>query len=154
MKLLLLRVLRILMRYCEQQKGTQGFRVFLHTSASIFRFLFNRIIKLNYFLFQHWKWSTKYFLCSAYYYYLTQDCWREMFHAKRLLKHFCWTPFVQNLHFLHAWCSWIRALRYDYERNQQDATLQVYLLFLVSSTCFGWCFRLSSETLDCIYIIW
>jgi hypothetical protein len=28
------------------------------------------------------------------------------------------------------------------------------LLFLVSSTCFGWCFCPSSGALDCIYSIW
>jgi hypothetical protein len=43
---------------------------------------------------------------------------------------------------------------YSYESNQQDATLQVNLLFQVSSTCFGQCFRLSSGKLDCIYSIW
>ena len=43
---------------------------------------------------------------------------------------------------------------YYYERNQQDATVQVDLLFLVSSTCFGRCFRPSSGALDCIYSIW
>jgi hypothetical protein len=37
--------------------------------------------------------------------------------------------------------------------NQQDANIQVNLLFLVSSTCFGRCFRPSSEALDCIYSI-
>ena len=42
----------------------------------------------------------------------------------------------------------------NYESNQQDATVQVNLLFLVSSTCFGRCFRLSSGALDCIYSIW
>jgi len=40
---------------------------------------------------------------------------------------------------------------YDYENNQQDATTQINLLFLVSSTCFGQCFRPSSGALDCIY---
>jgi len=30
----------------------------------------------------------------------------------------------------------------------------LYLLFLVSSTCFGRCFCPSSGTLDCIYSIW
>jgi hypothetical protein len=44
--------------------------------------------------------------------------------------------------------------RFNYESNQQDATIQVNLLFLVSSTCFGRCFRPSSEALDCIYSIW
>jgi len=42
----------------------------------------------------------------------------------------------------------------NYECNQQDATIQINLLFLVSSTCFGRCFRPSSGTLDCIYSIW
>jgi len=51
MEILMLRVLRILMRYCEQQKGAQVFRVFLYTNASIFRFLFNRNITLYCFLF-------------------------------------------------------------------------------------------------------
>jgi hypothetical protein len=32
--------------------------------------------------------------------------------------------------------------------------MQVNLLFLVSSTCFGRCFRLSSGARDCIYSIW
>ena len=36
----------------------------------------------------------------------------------------------------------------------QVATIQVNLLFLVSSTCFGRCFRPSSGALDCIYSIW
>jgi len=38
-----------------------------------------------------------------------------------------------------------------YESNQQDATIQVNLLFLVNSTCFGPCFLPSSGALDCIY---
>jgi len=42
----------------------------------------------------------------------------------------------------------------DYESNQQDATTQVILLFLVSSTCFGRCFRPPSGALDCIYSTW
>jgi len=41
-----------------------------------------------------------------------------------------------------------------YESNQQDATIQVNLLFLVSSTCFRWCFCPSSGALDCVYSIW
>jgi len=41
----------------------------------------------------------------------------------------------------------------NYESNKQDATIQVNLLFLVSSTCFGRCFRPSSGALDCIYSI-
>jgi len=32
----------------------------------------------------------------------------------------------------------------DYESNQQDGTIQVNLLFLVGSTCFGRCFHPSS----------
>ena len=48
-----------------------------------------------------------------------------------------------------TWSSRIRASWYNYEYNQRDATIWVYLLFLVSSTCFWWCFRPSSETLDC-----
>jgi hypothetical protein len=42
----------------------------------------------------------------------------------------------------------------NHERNQQYATIQVNLLFLVSSTCFGRCFRPSSGALDCICRIW
>jgi len=38
--------------------------------------------------------------------------------------------------------------------NQQDATIQVNLLFLVRSTCFGRCFRPSPGALDCSYSIW
>jgi len=50
------------------------------------------------------------------------------------------------------WRSSIRAVSwYNYESNQQDATIQVNLLFLVSSTCFGRCFRPSSGALHCIY---
>jgi len=41
----------------------------------------------------------------------------------------------------------------NYERNKQDATIQVNLLFLVSSKCFGRCLRPSSGALDCIYSI-
>jgi hypothetical protein len=44
--------------------------------------------------------------------------------------------------------------KYDYEINQQDATIQVNLLFLFGSTCFGRCFRPSSGALDCIYSFW
>jgi hypothetical protein len=51
MNVLLLRVLRILMRHCEQPEGAQVFRVFLFASASIFRFPFNRNITLYCFLF-------------------------------------------------------------------------------------------------------
>jgi len=43
---------------------------------------------------------------------------------------------------------------YYYKSNQQDATIQVNLSRLVSSTCFGRCFRPSSGALDCIYSIW
>jgi len=42
----------------------------------------------------------------------------------------------------------------NYESNQQDATIQVNLLFLVSYTCFGRCFCPSSGELDSIYSIW
>jgi hypothetical protein len=35
-----------------------------------------------------------------------------------------------------------------YESNQQDATLQVNLLFLISPTCFRRCFRPPSGALD------
>ena len=49
------------------------------------------------------------------------------------------------------WRSWIRPSWYNYESNQPDATIQVNLLFLVSSTCFRRCFRPSSGALDCIY---
>jgi hypothetical protein len=42
----------------------------------------------------------------------------------------------------------------DYESNQQDATIQVNVLFLDGSTCFGQCFRQSSGALDCIYSFW
>jgi len=40
-----------------------------------------------------------------------------------------------------------------YENNQQDATVLVNLLFLVSCTYVGRCFRPSSGTLDCFYSI-
>jgi len=42
----------------------------------------------------------------------------------------------------------------NYESSQQDANIQVNLLFVVSSTCFGRCFRPSSGALNCIYSIW
>jgi len=42
----------------------------------------------------------------------------------------------------------------NYESNQQDATIYVNLLFLVTSICFGRCFRPPTGTLDCIYSIW
>jgi hypothetical protein len=42
----------------------------------------------------------------------------------------------------------------NYQNDPQDATIQVNLLFLVNSTCFGQCFRPSSGTPDCIYSIW
>jgi len=38
--------------------------------------------------------------------------------------------------------------RFVYKSNQQDATIQINLLFLVGSTCFGRCFRPSSGALD------
>ena len=38
----------------------------------------------------------------------------------------------------------------NYENNQEDATMQAKLLFLVSSTGFGRCFHPSSGALDCI----
>jgi hypothetical protein len=44
-------------------------------------------------------------------------------------------------------------LWYNYESNQQDATVQVNLYFLVSSACFGRCFHPSSGAQDCIYSI-
>jgi len=49
---------------------------------------------------------------------------------------------------------WEDNIQMDYKSNQQDATIQVNLLFLVSCTCFGRCFRPSSGALDCIYSIW
>ena len=42
----------------------------------------------------------------------------------------------------------------NYESNQQGAIIQVNLLFLVSSSCFGQCFRPTPGALDCIYSIW
>ena len=42
----------------------------------------------------------------------------------------------------------------NYESKQQDATMQVNLPFLVSSTCFGRCFRPSPGALGRIYSIW
>jgi len=54
----------------------------------------------------------------------------------------------------NLWRILIKTLPYCYVCNQQDANIQVNLLFLVSSTCFGRCFRPSSGTLDCIYSIW
>ena len=45
-------------------------------------------------------------------------------------------------------------IHFFYESNQQDATIEVNLLFLVSSTCFDRCLRPSSGALDCIYSIW
>jgi len=64
---------------------------------------------------------------------------------------------LQNLRpteMCRPWRSWIRASQYIYESNQQDATVWVDLLLLVSSTCFGRCFRPSSGALDRIYSIW
>jgi len=52
------------------------------------------------------------------------------------------------------WQETFRILRCSYESNKLDATIQVTFLFLVSSTCFGQCFRPSSGALDCIYSIW
>jgi len=82
------------------------------------------------------------------------------------------------------WRLWIRASWYDYESNQQGATIlvnplnaklnpicpliallgahhilhvsriRVNLLFIAGSTCFGRCFRPSSGTLGCIYRFW
>jgi len=43
---------------------------------------------------------------------------------------------------------------HTYESNQQHATIQVHLLFIVSSTCFGRCFHPSSGALDCVYSVW
>jgi len=37
--------------------------------------------------------------------------------------------------------------------NQQDATILIYLL-LISSTCFGRCFRPSSGAYHCNYSFW
>ena len=37
--------------------------------------------------------------------------------------------------------------------NQQDATILIYL-FLIISTCFGLCFRPSSEAYQCYYSFW
>jgi hypothetical protein len=45
-------------------------------------------------------------------------------------------------------------MAYFYESNQQHATIQVNLLFQVSSTCFGRCFRVSTGAFDFIYSIW
>jgi len=42
---------------------------------------------------------------------------------------------------------------YFYESNQQGETIQVNLLFPVSSTCFGRCFRPSLGAIVCIYSI-
>jgi len=53
-----------------------------------------------------------------------------------------------------SWRSLIRVSWYNYKSNQQDATIHVKLLFLVSCTCSGRCFRPSSGALDCIYSIW
>jgi hypothetical protein len=49
---------------------------------------------------------------------------------------------------VHLFTNTLKA--YDYESDQQDATIQLNLLFLVGSTCFGQCFRTSSEANDCI----
>jgi hypothetical protein len=58
------------------------------------------------------------------------------------------TQFSANTSNFISWRSWIRATWYDYESNQQDATIQVNLLLLVDSTCFGRCFRPSSAPDD------
>jgi hypothetical protein len=42
---------------------------------------------------------------------------------------------------------------FNYESNQQDATIQVILLFLVGSTCFERCFRPSSGALDYLQLL-
>jgi len=69
-----------------------------------------------------------------------------------------WVEKAHNTKMRNIWLtkktSWIRASWYNYESNQQDATIQVNLSFQVSSTCFGRCFRPSSGELDCIYSIW
>jgi hypothetical protein len=49
-------------------------------------------------------------------------------------------------HIFHV--SRIRVNVNNHESNQQDATIQVILLFLVNSTCLGRCFRPSSGALD------
>ena len=59
-----------------------------------------------------------------------------------------------TLYIARPWRSWICASWYDYENNQQDAIIQVNLLFLVGSTCFGRCFHPSAGELDCIYSFW
>jgi len=51
-------------------------------------------------------------------------------------------------------CTLFQLIHRNYESNQQDTTIQINLLFLVSSTCFGRCFRPSSGALKCIYSIW
>ena len=53
------------------------------------------------------------------------------------------TPIHELQSISSRWRSWVRASRYsyNYEKNQQDATIRVNLLFLLSSTCFGRCFR-------------
>jgi hypothetical protein len=73
MKVLSLRVLRILMRHCEQPKGAEGFRVFLHLSASIFRFPFSGNITLYFFLFPSLNvlYETFPLICMLLF---TQDC--------------------------------------------------------------------------------
>jgi hypothetical protein len=42
----------------------------------------------------------------------------------------------------------------DYDSNQQNATIEVNLLFLVGSTSFGRYFRPSSGAPDSIYSFW
>jgi len=48
----------------------------------------------------------------------------------------------------------LNAYDHDYESNEQDATIQVNLLFLVNTTCFGRSFCPPSGALDCIYSFW
>jgi hypothetical protein len=87
-----------------------------------------------------------------------QDFTRNNLHTHthaRARAHVC--SHINSLEFsiaLFTWHSWIRALWYDYESNQQNAMIQVNLLFLVGSTCFGQCFCPSSRVLDCIYSFW
>ena len=50
--------------------------------------------------------------------------------------------------------AWNTSLPFNYKNNQQDALYRLILLFQVSSTCFGRCFRPSSGVLDCIYSSW
>ena len=45
-------------------------------------------------------------------------------------------------------------IRFIVNDDQQDATFWFIYLFLISSTCFGRCFRPSSGAFDCIYSFW